>query len=347
MTVPRLTAAVALACVALGSEDALSAQGRPAAPSAGVVLSGQVRDSAARPIADAYVVASLDGVARSARADSTGQYRIEGLTVGTWSLVTRALGYLPDTSRITVTSATLPVRRDITLRRVLIRLDRRIVSATWTGVRGVVGSREMQPVASAKITLVGESRVERTDERGEFAFAWPGGQSVLLRVEAPGFRTRLLGVEVPDGPSRELSILLDSDEGWRPNLIISDDLERRVRWASPLAAYVSREELLRQGTRDAAAALVGTPGFSMKSLVIERDACVFVDGVAKPGIPLDAIDIQTIEFIEVYSNSDRSGTLAQRWPRGAPCGAPVSAAFRRWIPAELRVRYVVVWTRQP
>jgi hypothetical protein len=237
--------------------------------------------------------------------------------------------------------------RDIALRRVLIRLDERVVTGVWTGVRGVVGTRDLRPIAGAKITVVGESRVERSDERGEFAFPWIGGQSVLLRIEAIDFRTRLVGVSIPEGPSPELSIILESAEGWRPNLIIADDLERRLNWAAPTAAYVSREDLLRQGTRDTKAALEGTGDFNRKGLVIERDACVFVDGVAKPGIPLDAIDIATIEFIEVYpAPSERSGTLASRWPRGAPCGAPVSPMFKRRVPAQIRVQYVSVWTRQ-
>lgn len=320
-----------------------------AAQGESLTLRGQVRDSAARPIPGAFVEARRDAQRIVARADTAGRYELVGLSPGAWRLVVRQLGYRPDSStlRIAVGDLREIVSRDIVLRRVLIQLDERVVRGVWTGVRGVVGTRDLRPIAGAKITVVGESRVERSDERGEFAFPWIGGRSVLLRIEATDFRTRLVGVTIPEGPSPELAIFLESAEGWRPNLIIADDLERRLNWAAPNAAYVSREDLLRRGTRDAKAALEGTADFNLKGLVIERDACVFVDGVAKPGIPLDAIDISTIEFIEVYpAASERTGTLARRWPRGAPCGAPVDRAFKRWVPEQIRVRYVSVWTRQ-
>lgn len=309
------------------------------------VLRGSVTDDAGRPIAGALVLLRLDAVTAEARTDTAGAYSVAGLRPGRWRVVVRQLGFIPDTSEVVFGSR--PANHDVRLRRIT-QLDRRVISANWTGVTGVVGDRRYQRVPEATVTVVGERVVARIDGSGSFAIPWPGGLSILLRVQAPGYADRLVSARIPERGAVELSVLLDTAQFTGASALLALELDRRMDWASPMAANVSREELLRVGTTDAMMALSGTPSFNRKGLVIERDACVFVDGLPRPGLPLDAIDPATIEFIEVYpGGAERTGILASRWPRGGRCGAPVDPRFKRWVPGQQVARYVVVWTRQP
>lgn len=325
--------ALLLACPLLAQSDA-SAE-----------LRGRVRDAAGRPVTDALVLLRLDAVSRETRTDTAGAYAVAGLRQGRWRVVVQRIGYVPDTSDVTVGAG--PATHDVRLQPIT-QLDRRVISAEWTGVIGVVGDRRYQRLPEATVTVVGERIVERVNDNGGFAIPWPGQRSILLRVKAPGFTDRLVSARIPERGALELSVLLDTLRAPGANPMLALELERRLNWASPMAARVSREELLRADTDDALMALTATPSFNMKGLVIDRNACLFVDGLPRPGWPLDAVDPATIEFIEVYpGGAERSGILASRWPRGATCGAPVDPRFRRRaMPGQL-VRYVVVWTRQP
>lgn len=308
-------------------------------------LRGRVVDDAGRPIAGADVLLRLEAVSYETRTDTAGGFVVAGLRQGRWQVVVRRLGFVPDTSAVTI--AGQPAKHVVRLQRIT-QLDRRVISANWTGVTGVVGDRRYQRVPEATVTVVGERVVARIDGSGSFAIPWPGGLSILLRVQAPGYADRLVSARIPERGAVELSVLLDSAQFTGASALLALELDRRMGWASPMAANVSREELLRVGTTDAMMALSGTPSFNRMGLVIERDACVFVDGLPRPGLPLDAIDPATIEFIEVYpGGAERTGILASRWPRGGQCGAPVDPSFKRWVPGQQLARYVVVWTRQP
>lgn len=336
MTVRAATAAA----VAMLLAAPLLAQGDTSAE-----LRGRVTDDSGRPTVGALVLLQLDAFTAEVRTDTAGAYSVAGLRLGRWRVVVRQLGFIPDTSEVVV--GALSANHDVRLQRI-VQLDRRVISANWTGAIGVVASRRYERVPDATITVIGERVVERIDGSGSFAIPWPGGLSILLRVQAPGYADRLVSARIPERGAVELSVLLDTAKFTGASALLALELERRMGWASPMAARVSREELLRVGTSDAMMALSGTPSFNSKGLVIERDACVFVDGLPRPGIPLDAIDPATIEFIEVYpAGSERSGILASRWPRSAICGAPIEPRFkRRAMPSQV-VSFVVVWTRQP
>ncbi len=307
-------------------------------------IRGRVTDGAGRPINGALVLLNFQDVTQQTRTDTTGAYSLSGLREGRWRVVVQRLGYIPDSADVTVT-ATI-ARHDVRLQPI-VQLDQRVISADWTGVIGVVGDRNYQRVPEATVRVVGERVVERVDGNGSFAIPLRGNRSILLRVKAPGFTDRLVSARIPERGSVELSVLLDTARFTGASELMADELERRMNWASPLAVRVSRDELLRVGSNDAMMAISGTPSFNAKNLVIERDACLFVNGLPRPGFPLDAIDASTIEFIEVYpGGTERSGLLASRWPRGGQCGVPVPPQFKRRVDARQLVRYVVVWTRQ-
>lgn len=319
----------------------------PLAAQGGVAggIEGQVTDSAGRPVGDALIVVRLEGQAREVRTDTAGAYAVPGLAPGRWSVHTRSLGFAPDSAVVVVGAGV--TRHNVRLQRVF-RLDPRVIAENWTGVRGIVGNQSYEPVPGATVTVVGERVSDRTDAGGAFAIAWAGDKSILLRVQAPGFAPRLVSARIPSRRSVELSVLLDTAAVAVASELLVGEMERRMGWSSPMATFVAREELLRAGTRDARMALESTPSFNARGLVIERNACLFVNGLPRPGFPLDALDPAMIEFIEVYTaESERLGLLASRWPPRAECGAPVTAQAARWVPVQQKVKYVVVWTREP
>jgi hypothetical protein len=279
---------------------------------------------------------------RETLTDSTGRYRIVGAWAGTWAVTMRRIGYVADSATVEVSDVG---RLDRQLARAAVRVDGRVITASWSGVHGVVGDRGYQPVAGATVEVVGRDLSSPVTPEGQFALPQQAGASVLLRVRAPGYESRLVSARVPADGRIELSVLLDQPNGGGINSVIADELDRRMTWSSPFAARVTRTEVLAAETRDLRLALELSPSVNAKGLRVSRAACVFVDGVARPGFPLDAIAPETVEFIELYSgDADRQGLLARRWPPRGECGfggrGPTGAQNTAGV------QYVVVWTHR-
>lgn len=95
-----------------------------ASPSARGVLRGQVRDEAGRPLAGASL--SVIGTRVGGESDDVGAYRLAGLVAGDALLVSRRIGYAPETTLVRVeTGGNAPL--DIILRRVAVSLDAVVV----------------------------------------------------------------------------------------------------------------------------------------------------------------------------------------------------------------------------
>lgn len=280
---------------------------------------------------------------REARTDSAGHYRIVGAWAGRWLVTARRLGFAADSSTVTVTDAGL--RHDRVLAPLVPRIGAQVITAAWSGVHGVVGDRTYQPVANATVEVVGRNRSGTTTADGSFAFPQLPGTPLLLRVRAPGFEPRLVSALIPASGNVELSVLLDAQQGDGPSLVLADELDMRMAWSSPLSAYLTRAEVLAAETRDLRLALELAPAVNRKGLRVTRAACVFVDGVARPSLPLDLVDPERVEFIEIYAGAaDRSGLLARRWPPSAECGA--GGTPLRSTGSSQVVQFVVIWTRR-
>lgn len=174
---------------------------------------------------------------REALTDESGSYRIVGAWAGTWSVTMRRIGYVADSMTVEVTDV---ARLDRQLARAALRVDGRVITASWSGVHGVVGDRGYQPLAGATVEVVGRELSSVVTPEGQFALPERVGAPVLLRVQAPGYATRLVSARVPEDGAIELSVLLDRAEGRGINSVIADELDRRMTWSSPLAARVTR-----------------------------------------------------------------------------------------------------------
>lgn len=307
-------------------------------------LRGQVIARSGSPVANALV--RIDGLGRvfESRTDSTGTFGFTGLSIGRWRVVVVSLGFVPETTTVDLTEEKATI--EVKLRPVAADLDRFLVSAKWWGVRGVVGTKSYTAISEASVEVVGRKSKTKTNADGLFAIELSRNESYLIRVVRKGYHTKLLSIRLTDARVKELSVLLEPLTDGSRELSTMDELDRRLRMASPMSARVARSDLLKNEVRDLGDALALSSGMIAKGLVLNRDACVFVDGVARPGLPVDAIDPTTVEFVEVYgAGDDRSGTLARRWPPNAPCGVEVPQPLRRSGVRGATVRYVVIWLK--
>lgn len=311
------------------------------------LLVGRITDPAGAPVAEAVVRATQGSRTVLAQADEDGDYRLAGLAGGKWTISIRRLGFRP--AAVDVEMPVEGLRRNFTVERNSPALDPVLVAARWTGVRGTVGdARRIDPLAGASVHIVGAEQGTGTDTLGHFALPLPGGRDALLRVERAGFATRLVSVTVPADGYVELDFALDTVaekplDGWKWR-----DLDQRLKFATPRAVLVSRRDIETSEAVSLLTALQFSRQMRDRGALVDRRACVFVNGVAKPNFPLDAIMADDVEFVEAYpAGTELTRTLIMSWPTGASCGVregtslPVSAASRQLV------QFVSVWLRAP
>jgi hypothetical protein len=311
------------------------------------MLTGQLLTGDSAVVRDATLRATQGAQTIVARSGRDGVFRLAGLGEGEWTITVRKLGFAPALDRVTLPPGGL--RRDYIMREAVATLDPILVSERWTGVRGIVGDiRKLSPLDGARVEVVGEDAQTTTDASGRFALPMAPGTEVLLRVEAEGFVRGMYSLEVPAEGYLEIEIPLDTLREATRDWMAMEDLERRLKFATPRAAIVGREQILRSDATRLDDALNEAPGLTRQGIIVNRSACLFVDGIPRPGFPVDAVPAGLVEFVEVYPpESDLSNTLASRWPPRAACGAP-GASQRGMSPSARRqlAQFVAVWMRR-
>lgn len=339
---PLLAFATAVACLATVAARPLVAQQlRPG------LLVGRVLDGEGAGVGSAVVRATQGPRTLLAFTQDDGDFRLGGLGGGNWTIAVRRLGYRPLVVELALPAEGL--RRDFTLDAVTTALDPVLVAARWSGVRGVVGdARNVTALPGASIRLLGSDAAASSDSLGFFALPLPGGRDVVLRVERAGFVTRLVTASVPEDGYVELDIPLDTAPRAPKDYWVWRDLDQRLKFATPRAAMIGRDEIAESDAVSLGAALSLARSTTQLGLVINRRACVFVNGLPRPGFPVDAIEAGDVEFVEAYPpGSELTRSLALRWPPGATCGVPdgtirASSAGERQV-----VQFVSVWLRAP
>jgi hypothetical protein len=319
-------------------------------------VNGVVSASDGTPLPDALVRLTRDAFAVTVRAWDDGSFTFPNLAPGDYTLLVRRIGFVSYTHTISVRDA----RRSLTVKLAPTALDTVRVAASWTGVTGVVGEfSQMRPLAGAAVRLIGSKDTIVTAADGRFAVSLPNGGSFAIRVEERGFAPRLVSVTVPRGQRVEIAVLLDSLQRATIAPYIFAELDKRMRLGSARAGIIGRAEMLQSDSPDLLTALKLSTSPNLRGLTATRHSCVFIDGVAQPGIPADAVRIDEVEFIEMYpAEADYSHTLATRWPPKADCGnvdyrAAGSSAldiqgsdFRRRQDNPYDAKYVLIWTRK-
>lgn len=311
------------------------------------LIVGRVVDAEGAAVGSAVLRATQGPRTILAYSEDDGDFRLGGLGDGTWTIAVRRLGYRPLVLDIELPPTGL--RRDFTLEASSTVLDPVLVAAKWSGVRGIVGdARRITPLAGASIQLLGSDASVGSDSLGNFALPLPGGRDILIRVARAGFTTRLVSATVPADGYVELDIPLDTAPRPPRDYLVYRDLDQRLKFATPRAAMISRDEIAATDAVSLGAALGLSASVTRLGVVVNRRACVFVNGVARPGFPVDAIDAADVEFVEAYPpGTDLTRTLAMRWPPGGECGVPDGTIRASSAGAKQVVQYVSVWLRAP
>lgn len=311
------------------------------------LMAGRIVGTDGASVSDAVVRATQGPRTILAYAEDDGDYRVSGLGNGRWTIAIRRLGFRSVAVEIELPAEGL--RRNFTLEATSTALDPSLVAANWNGVRGVVGdARSLSPLAGASVRLLGSEAGGSSDSLGNFALPLPGAREVLLRVERAGFVTRLVSATLPAQGYVVLDVALDTAPRTLRDYWVWRDLDQRLKFATPRAVQVSRDELAATDAVSLGTALGFSPSVSRRGVVISRRACLFVNGVAKPGFPVDAIDADDVEFVEAYPpGADLTRTLAARWPPGGECGVADPTTRTSGVGARLVAEYVSVWLRAP
>ncbi len=309
------------------------------------VLVGRVLASSGGSVDNAVIRVSRGGTIHLSEGEKDGDFRVEGLDAGRWQVSIRREGFAPLVAAIEIPANGL--RRDFTLLEAEGTLDSGLVAAGWTGVRGLVSdARGSDGLAGATLRLMGSDSVASTDSTGRFAIALPAGKSFILRTGRTGYATRLVTGKVPTSGYLIVEVPLDTTEDASRDYWIWRDLERRLRYATPRAARMTRAEVLATGATSLGSALDAAPAVAGRGMVVTNGACLFVDGLPRPGATVDAIRAGDVEFVEAYpEGTDLTRTLASRWPPNAVCGH--GSLSGRTTDPRRSAQFVVVWLRAP
>lgn len=171
---------------------------------------GSVRDTAGAPVVGAEVNVGT----RQTLTGAQGAFRIDSVSPGARLVSVRAVGFAPVLTRVELRAGDV-AQLDYVLTRAISSIAPTVVTASRTGIYGVVGDAELQKAVGARVQLVGggaTALVTMTDSAGRYAFdrARPG--EYVVRVTYPGHAERHVTVTLPRGEGRDMSILLARGE---------------------------------------------------------------------------------------------------------------------------------------
>ncbi|MFN0097361.1 MAG: carboxypeptidase regulatory-like domain-containing protein [Gemmatimonadaceae bacterium] len=309
------------------------------------LLAGRVLDGAGEPVANAVLRATQGARTVLAYSEQDGDFRLGGLGAGTWTVSIRRLGIAPALFDVVLPDAGL--RRDFVVQLTSKALDPVLVAAKWTGIRGVVGdARWLSPLGGATVRVMGGDASVGTDMEGNFAMPLPSGRDFLLRIERAGYETRLVSATVPAEGYVEIDVGMDTARKTQKDYWVWRDLDQRLKYATPRAALVYREEIEATDAINLVDALRSAPTVAQMNLGFTVGGCLYVNGVARPGYPVASIMAGDVEFVELYPpGTDLTRTLALKWPPRSTCGSGVSTVSG--TRNSQTVQFVSVWLKAP
>ena len=341
----------------VASAAAISAE--PAIAQSGPrVLTGVVKDSLGRPLENAVVSLDPTGAIRATRADPQGRFRFDNVSAGNHLLRTTWIGFRPDDRSIDMPNTGLDV--SIVLAKLPFQLDTLVIVAKRTGIFGTaIDHSSIRPIEGATIEVMGAPRATaRTTADGRFSFPAIREGGYVVRAERKDFKTRLISVPVPHAESVELALMLDSAVTKADKLAESMyfDFARRVHRRSVInSAIVPRHELAASRGMALDLALRYAPSYLYKALIlVNDDACVYVDGRPAPGRQVRDFAADQVEMVEVYGDRGGGASMADQ-ARFASLGQSACAMFRpddAFVGAQKRrttmgtVSVVYIWLRR-
>jgi hypothetical protein len=290
-----------------------------------------------------------------------GNFRVDSLRPGQYSITVRLVGYSPIRSRVAVV-ASEPTEVEYFLLRAVPTLPTMVVTSHRTGIYGTVGDTAYRAAPGARVLVAGTQGGEaRTDSAGHFAFPDLRAGQYMVRVTFPGYAERRFLVELKKGEGKELAVLLVPyrQVPSRADDIALDELGKR------LATGLERERMsVAQMQRYESMPLCDVP--RIRAEIGHGDVTILfsVNGVTADTTSVERLcawRADEVELVEFGSNPCRevSGTVAQmlgfwcierlRRPnvptsiRGGGGGAGGGGRIRSQAPPP---PYVIVWEKR-
>jgi hypothetical protein len=211
----------------------------------------------------------------------------------------------------------------------------------------VASYHELQPLANAHVRVIGAAKATETDSVGRYQVSLPKPGSYVVRASKEGYVDQTMTVQVPDS-AVEAVILLDSGTAASIPEALLQEYDERLRWQSNGAALVSGSNL-RHYKGSTTEALSGATKVIRRGLRLTGEICLFVDGIPRPYLPIDAIPVEAIENVELYTaRGEVTSTLMHAWPPGTQCGDGRTKTTAKVGEASDAgaVRYVAIWLRR-
>jgi hypothetical protein len=314
---------LALASIATTSASAQTAR----------IVRGVVTDSASRqPLAGALVDIRSATLRITDRTDEEGNFRIRGIPPGQYQVVVLRIGYGEVRRDIEVAGRDVELR--LSMRAIAQRLDVFRVRGDITAIYGMVGTLpDLLPLSGTRVQVLGADKEQVTDSTGGFFIPVKDPGTYMVRMTRDGYAERLFPIEVPRNRATDASRMLDPGVGSAPGLdFVFKELDARLRMRSAAtSAFVPGAEI-RRGGNNLVDGIRASPSFTSRGLMLADSACVFVNGIPRPGVSLESFFPEEIEAVEVYAQAggapqpmgvasgDRSNVLATGWPPRAKCG---------------------------
>lgn len=326
---------------------------QPTATSSGVIQGDVRRADNHAVIGGATIDLSSNRFSRRVRSEEDGKFRIGSVPEGTYRLLVMRVGFQP--LRIDVETDGDAADVHITLTPDANTLSTIVTRANVTAIYGGIGAvgpstnslgeKSMTSVAGATIQVLGAKTSGVSDSAGRFFVELPKPGRYIVRVTSPGLAPQVFPVDVPKNKAIEASRLMDSVVSSAPTgrEYLWDEMDRRLSWRTAMSSALISGSELRDIGGSLSTALQFTKDLNRSGLRIGNTTCVFVNGVARPNMPLDAIRIEEIEAIELYSErGDQTQSLNASWPKGAGCGGKIS--LRGTAAGTPVAKWAIIWT---
>lgn len=314
------------------------------------VTTGTVIDSATGRTLPGAIIQMADGVrSPSSRTDERGGFQLQ-LAPGTYQMLVRRIGYAPWSGSKTVSAGD-----SITIRLSPLPQSLRAVRVhgEGAGIYGeIAGLDGLDRIKGAKVQVAGANAKVETDSAGTFFVPVKRAGVYAIRITARGYAMDFFTVAVKENEVADASrYLLSAERSANIPEMAWAQFDDRIRWAQKTNyALVPGADIRRYhgSLREAVQSLGAQLGNGAR--LGDFPPCIFLDGIPRPGMLLEAISIDEVKAIEVYgldpwrySDLAKEGLkfFRQAWTGPAQClSKPVKTGTGKVI-----IAFVSVWTK--
>jgi hypothetical protein len=327
----RIAVALTLAVSApLAAQQAVP----PAAAGRGTIV-GIVVDTTGRPVDNAQLL--LVSPRRQAITNRDGTFRLNDVGTGKADLTVRKIGHHPVRAQFEIADSGSVLQ--IEMIPLVRSLPTVITTAQREGLSGVITDTDYRPLAGATVRAVASGAgTAKTDTAGQFFSPVKPGHH-FVEVNAAGYLSQLVSVTIPNGEGRRIAVMMRA--GLRTTVArqaaYMDAMRSRItNRRTAYSRLFTREDIAKWNVDDVRQ--LATIGAMAR---IDESCEVIIDGGLER-MPIWAIDVESIEFMEVYASAPQRREV-RSMSRGATArmGARTSSSSLVPCPAS-----IFVWLRQ-